>query len=79
MNVFLAARRILTMRDANCGKALLRNRSSETMPIETEVRIFVSTFQMDNGKVNRVPISDHPFLKPHPIGTAVQPFVIRRF
>ena len=32
----------------------------------------------DNGKVNRVPISDYPFLKPQPIGTAVQPFVIPR-
>ena len=31
-----------------------------------------------NDRINRVPISDYPFLKPQPIGTAVQSFVIPR-
>ena len=32
----------------------------------------------DNGQINRVPISDYLFPKPHQIGTAVQSFVIPR-
>ena len=42
------------------------------------LRFAIPKFKPDNDQINRVPISDYPFLKPQPIGTAVQSFVIQR-